>query len=134
MFTDLPTAEECQEFLALINKGRAVYDLEPVVKLDYDRCEPGDPQECLSATYLAVPAGGTAGAYSFENVAQADRLADALGTSRYWGGVEIPDGILRVTDPFDLLGELYPGDECLKEQNDALRARLVEAGVAEYAD
>lgn len=126
---DLPTVEECQAFLAAINKGRAVYGLKPT-KIDYEACDPGNPEACLSATTLAVPAGGKTGALFFEGVSQRDELARALGTRVFPMGVRIPEVVLRITEPYDSLAEMYEYDPEFKALNEALHARLVEAGVA----
>lgn len=120
---DLPTIAECRAFLDAINAGRAVYGAELLDVLEYDVCEPGSPVNCLSAFHLAQLGGGRAGSTHFRMMAQADELADALGTHRQVDNfVKISPAISRVTDLFD---------ESVDDPDlwHALRDRLEEADV-----
>lgn len=106
---DLPTVEECHALLDSINAERATGGLEPLQMLDFDGAMPGRPSNCLSARNCYVPLG-----YNY------------VGTTFVSGGERgprpIPNAILRVTDVFD---------SCCVDPtwSEALRARLVEAGV-----
>lgn len=117
---DLPTIEEAQAFLAVVNRGRVAFGLEPVKYLEFDTAKPMHPLRCLSATNLFVPVGCTYVAEVGAEVPPAlrERLASVLGTRVIPCGIEIPSVIRNVTDPFD-------------SQVAGLRERLVEAGVVE---
>lgn len=125
---NLPTVEECREFLDTINVGRVAIGLAPLEKLDYDVCKPGSATNCLSAHHLFWSAGywTWAEVTSPRGIQHDARLADAL--SMQWirtpraKGYEIPDAIKRVTDVFDRV-------EGTPDLNEALRERMVEAGV-----
>jgi len=122
----LPTPDEAKEFLRLINVGREAIGLDKLEKLDFDACEPDDPENCLSAHHLFAHAGFSVGSvdlylYLSRDPEKAEAVADALslvpfdnesGEHYYY----IPAAIRRVTDPFD---SRHPG----------LRDRLEEAGV-----
>src|SRR4051812_37046043 len=109
--TELPSIEECHEFLATINRGRKAIGLEPIETLDFDECEPDDPKRCLSARHLFALGGAIAWAADIEAYGQPQSLVEEFGGEGR--RVEIPEAILKVTDPFD---DEMPG----------LRERLVE--------
>lgn len=119
---DLPTIEQAQEFLRLVNVGRAAVGLDPIDTLDFDGAEPGHTVNCLSARNLFAPVAGEHAMFSVGMTAVRgvpSEVVDALGMEEAWPGAEhfdIPDAILAVTDPFD-------------EETPGLRERLVEAGV-----
>jgi hypothetical protein len=129
----LPTVEQAQEFLALVNKGRTAAGLEPLEKLDFDGAEPMIPTGCLSALNLFRPIGvqgvwkrdlsvEARNAYRAEGPLKAigcelspghSLPATGFGAVSYWS---IPDAILAVTNPFD-------------SEEPGLRERLEDAGV-----
>lgn len=134
---ELPTTDQCMAFMDAVNRGRAEFGLEPLERLEFDECEPGDPENCLSARHLLVPvcdaAGcdGSVGGCEFELLdgrgsnaivmGVAARLVRAVGTEAEEMvpgrvDVNIPDEILAVTDPFDA-------------EVEGLRGRLEEAGL-----
>lgn len=127
---ELPTVDECREFLALINKGREALGLERLEKIPvdvYDGCDPNNGDYCLSATTLFGKAGFFV-AYETLDVKYGNRrphrrpqenaLIEALDLKwpSYSDGYIIPAAIKRVTDPFD-------------ERLNGLRERLIEAEV-----
>jgi hypothetical protein len=124
-YTDLPTVEEAQRFLELVNVGRKAVGAEPLEKLNFDRAQPNIPTSCLSATNLfCIPEVQVeeSDVYSLACVWSDEtrtdpRIAEALHMDGGEEGYMIPDEIKAVTDPFD---RRAPG----------LKARLVEAGVA----
>jgi hypothetical protein len=125
MYTELPTIEECQAFLKTVNVVLAAFGLPALDKLDFDNAEPMEPTNCLSARNLIKPISpeGKAGSTEFEVSPEIGKqLAEGIGTwivddsNDDYHLVDIPDAILRVTDPFD---QKIPG----------LRERLVEAGI-----
>ncbi len=117
---NLPTIEECQAFLAKINEGRALIDLEPLEYLDFDGAEPGNPFCCLSATNLFAHAGfKVMHDCAMERGEADDRLRGILHN-----GEDLPQEIIAVTDPFDACADDFWGENLT-----ALRARMVEAGV-----
>jgi hypothetical protein len=123
----LPTIEEAQEFLRLINIGRQAIGLEEIDKLEFDESIPGSMDNCLSARHLIYPAGGVVGpdcaslrgdanASTFRRVLNAFGMKPRESNDHLYFPIPLPDAILKVTDPFD---SRVPG----------LRERLVEAGV-----
>lgn len=115
---ELPTVEECREFLDKINHGRALIDLPPLDVLDFDGAEPEHTGNCLSARHLFAPAG-----YDVlpDTIEAHDHLSDRRVRAILDSG-QIPAEITAVTAPFDQIKH-GPVDR------DALRARMVEAGV-----
>jgi hypothetical protein len=131
-FTDpgveLPTIEQCQEFLHKINEGRALIDQPPLEFIDFDSACPGDPFNCLSARNLYFLAGYKVGGCSlderntsFSKINQ--RVLELSYDSE--NSLSIPGEILAVTNYFDACGEFYDDSVQLK----ILRERMVEAGV-----
>lgn len=122
---DLPTVEECREFLAVINRGRAVLGAEPLEHLDFDASDPADGTNCLSAHHLFALIDAYVGSSTVRtNLDQALPLAEALEAEvNEWNELVIPHSIRVVTDPFDKIE--YNDDDDLRV---ALRDRLVEAG------
>lgn len=130
----LPSVEECQEFLRVINRGREAIGLRAVDVLAFDACEPGNPLGCLSATHLFKPAGYT----TFDQVIRPELGAESAlvttldlpartapaGTHGDVSGFAIPPQIKVVTDVFD------DGDDD-EDLLAALRDRMVEAGVVD---
>ncbi len=126
----LPSVEECQEFLRVINRGREAVGLARIDVLHFDECEPTNPRNCLSAAHLFKPAGYT----TFVSVIRPELTADGelvtalnlpAATEKHdpsVSGFAIPHEIKVVTDVFDA-GE---DDENLLAR---LRDRMVEAGV-----
>ena len=122
----LPSIEQAQEFLRLVNVGRQAMDLEPLEYLDFDGAKPGAPMRCLSATNLFASAGYMVGAEAVRGAVGYDQtvrveVPRAIGCKKYQSADEnpmwnLPAGIRVVTDPFD-------------EEEPGLRERLVEAGV-----
>lgn len=128
---ELPTIEQAQEFLRVINVGREAIDLEPLEKLEFARCEPAAPFTCLSATNLFADADLFTGEFHAMSplYGEATLSHNALAVARAYGkpieqlgyphnrlGFEIPEAIRVVTDPFDT-------------EVDGLEDRLREAGV-----
>lgn len=122
-YSNLPTIEQVQEFLALINKGRAAMDAKPLEFLDFDKADPDDINNCLSARNLLHEAGFTVGTSTITAEAVNANLAvpAAIGAAKAsWTRHQyvLPAAILAVTDPFD-------------DESSGLRERLVEAGVVQ---
>lgn len=122
---DLPSVEEAREFLEVINRGREAAGLEPLKYLEFDEARPGLGNSCLSATnlFLHVEDYGnmSGGPVGTTYVVTSDEVAQAIGATDRYGEFEIPEfeipeAILKVTDPFD-------------NEAKGLRERLVEAGV-----
>lgn len=118
VYPDLPTVEECREFLRLVNVGRVASGRNALEVLNFDDASPESPIYCLSATNLFVVNGhGRVGGVAANTTPE---VVEALGMKRSTRETEpgffIPAEILKVTDPFDAR---TPG----------LRERLVEAGV-----
>ena len=119
---NLPSVEECQTFLATINKGREAIGLDALEKLDFDNAKPDSLSNCLSARNLFAAAGYDV--LTTYVTPSRDRASDphvfaAIGVSE---PPMIPNEIRVVTDYFDACK--YK-DASLPE----LRARMVEAGV-----
>lgn len=137
MSYELPTIDECQEFLRTINRGREAIGMDALETLDFDGCEPGNPRACLSATNLFVHVSFSVGCIhvhaedpGYERAQ--DKLIAALAMPPAGCGdrlFKIPREIVRVTEIFDESSNYdgYYGER--QELYDALRARMVEAGV-----
>lgn len=121
----LPSVEECQTFLATINKGREAIGLDTLEALDFDKAQPDSLSNCLSARNLFAEAGYRVGMdYVEPDRADCDPLAlTALGMDLKRRSV-IPEAILAVTRYFDACGTGHEGAEL-----PTLRERMVEAGV-----
>lgn len=116
---DLPTVEECQTFLKVINEGRALIDLPPLDVLDFDGSWPESALNCLSARSLFLHAGYATRCDTIDprsGYGQDRRVLAILDFSK------IPAEILTVTDAFDAVA-------CDSDGAQTLRARMVEAGV-----
>lgn len=120
----LPTIEEAQEFLRVINRGRIAIDLEPLDKLNWADAVPDAPYACLSATNLFSHADLSVFSTHVMNGPHDDlsslhlTLAHAISAdvNAHRQEIEIPDEIRVVTDPFD-------------KRVKGLEERLREAGV-----
>jgi hypothetical protein len=118
---DLPTIEECQEFLKVINRGRVAIDLEPLEYLDFDNAEPSSSCRCLSATNLFYHAGYRVYSNSISPLSPNSDSRVCVVTDGYF----LPEKILSVTDCFDDCADMF----FLKENLALLRHRMVAAGV-----
>lgn len=123
--TDLPSIEQCQTFLATINRGRVAIGLEPLDVLDFDGAVPDSVSNCLSARNLFTLSEDYESSVMPLYVDNPDpRLCVVLD-----GGDEIPESIKAVTAPFDACSDGYGSDDFDREALAALRSRMVEAGV-----
>ncbi len=124
MAADLPSIEECQTFLATINRGRVAIGLDPLDVLDFDGATPDDASNCLSALNLFSLSPGYFSPVMPSHVENADpRLCVVLD-----GGRRLPESITAVTGPFDACS--YTGEPGTSRQAlAALRKVMVEAGV-----
>lgn len=118
VYPDLPTVEECREFLRLVNVGREACGLDALEVLDFDDATPSKPTNCLSARNLFVVPHGNRGFHVFDRFVRTRReIVEALSMPRAGNGQhELPAAIYKVTDPFDA-------------KTPCLRERMVEAGV-----
>lgn len=124
---DLPTIEQCQTFLATINRGRVAIGLEPLDVLDFDGAVPDSTFNCLSARNLfALSPDYPDTIVKPSYVHDADpRLSVVLD-----GGEGLPESITAVTAPFDACSDGFgPGVRPNEADLAALRARMVETGV-----
>lgn len=112
----LPTVEQCVEFLEAVNARRVKGGLEPLNVIDFDGADPNNGHNCLSARNLYRPLFETIDAHWYVGT----RNASAGGNVE-----DIPERILAVTDYFDGCDPREHGWPL-----DDLRARMVEAGVA----
>lgn len=131
----LPTIEQAQAALALMNKGREAIGMQPVEYLDFDAAVPNTSGYCLSAKTVFGPAGFSV----LTDTVIASRpqvqygIVEAMGLTQPPDAEDdereyrIPETILAVTDPFDRLS-CRDGDD-YQSARSALRERLVEAGV-----
>jgi hypothetical protein len=153
VFEGVPTVEQVNEFIDVLNTGRKAAGL-PVFVLfedfkgedgtalfDFDDCAPGSPYECLSATNFAAPLGYTSGSSHFrildkELAVHASISAmEAISPDPSWlsesgFSVRVPDAILAVTDPFDNSSR-GGWDEDEKSLYRDIREAFVEAGWVE---
>lgn len=120
--TALPTIEECQAFLATINRGRVAIGLDPLDVLDFDGAVPDAMFNCLSARNLFALSEGFTTAVMPGHVENVDpRLCVVLD-----GGRRLPESIRAITEPFDACAD-KPGTT--QQATAALRSRMVAAGV-----
>ena len=127
--TRLPTVQEANDFLRVVNDARAAFDMVPLKHVEFDLAEPGSPCGCLSYLALIEPIGGRVLSDSFRlessNDARMMRAALNVAANKDLWSVTIPPEIRAVTDRFDRLAE----EDAAQFTSDQLRARLVEANV-----
>lgn len=124
--SDLPTIEQCREFLRTINRGRVAIGLDPLVVLDFDGAVPDSDRNCLSARNLFALSPKHDTWVMPVYVKRPDpRLLCVLDD-----GSDLPESITAVTRHFDACaGEFGPGVRTDAQALAALRSRMVEAGV-----
>jgi homogentisate 1,2-dioxygenase len=125
--SDLPTIEQCQAFLATINRGRVAIGLDPLDVLDFHGAVPDSNCNCLSARNLFTLSADYPDATVMPvHVNDADpRLCVVLD---YCAG--LPESITAVTAEFDACADGFgPGVRTDKDRLRALRTRMVAAGV-----
>lgn len=117
---ELPTEQECRDFLACVNLGREAMGVHPLGTIDFDAATPNDGTSCLSANSVFHAAGymvGSDALYPNENAN--DEVPRAMGAEPSLNDNDwlIPEEIVRVTAVFDA-----------GHDSEGLRARMVEAG------